>query len=484
VIGSNALAAVPPAFAASPCDASLQSRVDAAPAGATVTAPACIFRETVRIDKPLTLVGQPGMEIRGSDVWSGWVRTGSGWASADEIPALPSVGNVDGRCGERTNRCLLPEQVFADGEALTRVPSSPQPGAGQFALDGKRHVLIADDPTSHTIEVSTRRAWVVSNSDGITLSNLTMRHAANDTLRGAVSNDGHSNWTIQDSALSDAHGAVVSVHHGNNVQVLRSDISRGGDMGIHGTLVNVGLIQGNHIHDNNTDQFSPEWGAGGVKVTEVHDFTIDSNEVDNNAAPGLWCDISCQGVTIANNRVHHNQWQGIIFEISDKAAIHDNVVWQNGWNAPTWGWGAGILVSSSADAEVYNNTVAWNKAGISVIDLNRPDRVTPVNNYVHDNVIVRNTIASGDAWSGLSLAWLNDGTGRLFDPTANNRGANNRYWYDQPEGNGIRGSWQQQYQQLADLQATPGNQGGRYLSDDEQSQLLASHALPAAGGPA
>jgi nitrous oxidase accessory protein NosD len=276
----------------------------------------------------------------------------------------------------------------------------------------------------------------------------------------------------------------VSVHHGNNVQVLRSDISRGGDMGIHGTLVNVGLIQGNHIHDNNTDQFSPEWGAGGVKVTEVHDFTIDSNEVDNNAAPGLWCDISCQGVTIANNRVHHNQWQGIIFEISDKAAIHDNVVWQNGWNAPTWGWGAGILVSSSADAEVYNNTVAWNKAGISVIDLNRPDRVTPVNNYVHDNVIVRNTIASGDAWSGLSLAWLNDGTGRLFDPTANNRGANNRYWYDQPEGNGIRGSWQQQYQQLADLQATPGNQGGRYLSDDEQSQLLASHAVPAAGGPA
>jgi hypothetical protein len=99
-------------------------------------------------------------------------------------------------------------------------------------------------------------------------------------------------------------------------------------------------------------------------------------------------------------------------------------------------------------------------------------------------VIVRNTIASGDAWSGLSLAWLNDGTGRLFDPTANNRGANNRYWYDQPEGNGIRGSWQQQYQQLADLQATPGNQGGRYLSDDEQSQLLASHAVPAAGGPA
>jgi hypothetical protein len=216
-------------------------------------------------------------------------------------------------------------------------------------------------------------------------------------------------------------------------------------------------------------------------VTEVRDFVMDGNEVDNNAAPGLWCDISCDHVTFSNNRVHHNQWQGIIFEISRNASIHDNVVWQNGWAAPSWGWGAGILVSSSADSDVYNNTVAWNKAGISVIDLNRPDRVPSVDNFVHDNEIVRNTV-SGDAWSGLSLAWLNDGTGVLYDPAANNRGVNNRYWYDQPEGDGIRGSWQQQYQRLVDLQATPGNQGGRYLSDDEKTQLLSGKAVPAAPG--
>jgi hypothetical protein len=438
----------------------------------------------VRINKPLTLIGQPGAEIRGSDVWSNWARQGAGWVSTNVLPPLPSVPNVDGRCGEATNRCVLPEQVFVDGKSLSRVIANPQPGAGQFTLDAGRHVVLADDPSDHTIEVSTRRTWVMSNSDGITISSLTMGHAANDALSGALSNDGHSNWTVQDSTLSDAHGAVVSIHNANNLRVLRNDISRGGDMGIHGTLVTSGLVQSNHIHDNNTDQFSAAWGAGGVKVTEVREFVMDANEVDHNAAPGLWCDISCLGVTYSNNRVHHNQWQGIIFEISDKAIIRDNVVWQNGWGAPSWGWGAGILISSSADTEVYNNTVAWNKAGISVVDLNRPDRVSTVNNYVHDNVIVRDTVAAGDAWSDLSLAWLNDGTGRLFDPAANNRGVNNRYWYDQPEGDAIRGSWQQHFQRLADLQATPGNVGGHYLSDDEKSQLLGAQSVPVTGGAA
>src|SRR5262249_54473628 len=222
-----------------------------------------------------------------------------------------------------------------------------------------------------------------------------LRHAASDALQGGLSNDSHSDWTIQDSVLSDAHGADLSLHNGSSLRVLRNDISRGGDMGIHGTLVNDSLIQGNRIHDNALDQFSPKWGAGGAKLTEVHGFVFDANEVDHNRAEGLWCDVKCANVTYSANRVHDNQWEGIVFEVSDGASIHDNVVWQNGWSRTDWAWGAGILVSSAAHAEIFNNTLAWNYAGISIVSQKRPDGILPVGNFVHDNTIVRTTV-NGD----------------------------------------------------------------------------------------
>ena len=62
--------------AACPARSGIQALVDAAAPGATVTVPPCLARETVKIDKPLTLNGQPGAEIRGSDVWTAWTAAG------------------------------------------------------------------------------------------------------------------------------------------------------------------------------------------------------------------------------------------------------------------------------------------------------------------------------------------------------------------------------------------------------------------------
>ncbi len=45
---------------------SLQTLIDSAPPGSTATVPACLYREQVTISKALTLVAEPGAEIRGS----------------------------------------------------------------------------------------------------------------------------------------------------------------------------------------------------------------------------------------------------------------------------------------------------------------------------------------------------------------------------------------------------------------------------------
>ena len=53
-----------------------------------------VARETLSIDKPLTLIGETGAEIRGSDIWSAWQRQGSAWVSADAVPAFNNDTNA------------------------------------------------------------------------------------------------------------------------------------------------------------------------------------------------------------------------------------------------------------------------------------------------------------------------------------------------------------------------------------------------------
>ena len=95
--------------------------------------------------------------------------------------------------------------------------------------------------------------------------------------------------------------------------------------------------------------------------------------VYDNGEKGLWLDVSCFNATISNNRVHDNDTAGIMDETSTNTKINGNAAWANGFGryGAVWGWGAGILVSSSKAAEVWDNTVAWNYAGISVISQDR-----------------------------------------------------------------------------------------------------------------
>ena len=269
---------------------------------------------------------------------------------------------------------------------------------------------------------------------------------------------------------------MVAIHGGSNLRILRNELARGGQAGLLGDSVTQVAVQGNHIHDNNINGFDFVWAAGGAKLTQQQGVVMDSNEVDHNAGPGLWSDVHSQNVTYTKNRVHDNRGAGILFEISDGATIHDNATWNNGWATPNWGWGAGILISSSANADVANNTLAWNAAGISVIEQQRPDAAPTKNVSVHDNLV-----ASTDGPA--ALAWLSE-TGGLFDPSANNQGANNRYWYPDDEGTQSRFAWRSGWiTRLSDLTATRGDTGGKYISTKDKDNALSATSIPSSQPP-
>ena len=455
------------------CARTLQAQIDAAPAGSTLTPLVCVYRETATVNKPLVLSAAPGTEIRGSDVWTGWTKRGAYWVKGP-LPAMTGSGT----CQAGGDSCHWREQIFYGGRPLLHVASNPT--SGQFALDASRNVLLADDPTQHLVEVSTRTSWITGQSDNVTIEGWRMRHAANDAQTGALSPGGYSNWTIQDNVLSDAHGADVEIARGTGHRLLRNDISRGGQLGVMG---GTGLVQANRIHDNNVAGFDAGWEAGGLKAAATAGATWDANEVDHNQGPGLWCDLHCQNITISNNRTHHNLNAGIFFEISTGATIVGNAVWENGWGFRGWGWGGGILLSSSAGVEVARNVVAWNADGITVISQNRPDGIATRGQDVHDNIIASRDDPS-DTDSNLSLGWLQDWSGGMFDASSNNHGQSNAFWYPAPEPGYTRFGWNGPLTRMDDLNSTPAGGGNsRYLTVSEKDQLLTAAQVPLAPEP-
>lgn len=464
-----------PASATSVPSRTIQSMVDSATPGATVVIPAGIYRETVVINKPLTLQGQPGAEIRGSDDWSsGWTQDGKYWVRG----TLPNFANWQHPCSDDSNgRCRWQEQVFLDGQPLYQVAANPAPG--QFTVNSSRQVVLADDPRGRRVEVSTREWWILGGANDVTIDGFTMKHAATPAQYGAISNNGHANWTVRNNVLSDVHGAVVSLRESSGLRLINNVISRGGQEGVHGFQANDSVILGNHIFDNNTEQFNAGWEAGGIKLVNSSGVTVDGNEIYRNGGKGFWCDWECRDLSISNNRVHHNADFGIGLEISSDARIVGNKVWENGWAWHDWGWGAGILVQSSRDVEVLNNVVAWNADGIIVTSQNREGYTDVVNNNVHDNAIISTSLNS---WHEFALGWLEDYAGPLKDPASNNRGANNSYWHAPGAvGPSPMYEWGQanfHVHQLDGFNRTPGEENGRFLSDAEKDQILLQSSMP------
>ena len=223
------------------------------------------------------------------------------------------------------------------------------------------------------------------------------------------------------AASLDSATICVSLNDGSGHRILGSELARCGKEGYFLNLVSGALFESNHIHDNNAaGQFDSGSEAGGGKAMASQDITFKNNTIHTTAAPAsgstAWSDERWSPA----NKVHDNRRDGIFFEISDTATISGNVVWNNGFDDPRWGYGAGITISSSDRAVVSNNTVAWNARGISVISQSR-GALPHTGNIVRDNTIIQRGTA-------FVTGFYEDHDRSLFASSNGNGGSGNRYW--------------------------------------------------------
>jgi parallel beta-helix repeat protein len=316
----------------------------------------------------------------------------------------------------------------------------------------------------------------------VTVEEITFRHAANGpqaeeaALRVSGGVDG---FKLKASRLFEAHGTLLGIVAGTGHRVLDSELARAGQQGFGFAGTSDTEMIGTTIHNNNMDMFDPNWEAGAGKASRVRGLTLSDNVVDQNAGPGLWCDIDCQSVKIVGNRIDHNEGAGILFEISSEATIGGNVVSECGWGNTSWGWGGGIVVSSSRSVDVTGNTLAWNADGISVISQARADRPAGSGTLItlRDNTVLAAPQPT-DTEPAFLVAWLEDWAGPLYSPASQNQDWDDRYWSSQPESSTERFHWTTGLSKLASFRETPGGERGRYLTVAEKDAIVLEAKLP------
>lgn len=325
----------------------------------------------------------------------------------------------------------------------------------------------------------TRKYGFVVGADDVTLDGFEVTATTNPAQDGAIRVRSSDRFTLRNAHIHHTGGACISIIEGSGHRILDSELAYCEQEGFHLAGITDSLIAGNAIHHNNPNNaYSSGWEAGAGKLASgAARVTFEDNDVYANVGWGLWADYVSGEIVFRGNRVHHNTRGGIHFEISSGALIEDNAVWENGWAHTTWGWGAGITVSSSRNVEVRDNVVAWNGDGIAIVSQNRGGAANTVANvYVHHNVVAVAPQPSDSSAVSL-LAWQQDWDGVMYDAPSNNRGAQNRYWHATPEP-GSRFEWDGTIGTLSTFNTTPGEEGGTYLTLAERDAVLAAASIP------
>jgi parallel beta-helix repeat protein len=406
----------------------IQAAVDANPAGTEFLIKAGVHRmQSVRPKPWNRFVGEPGAIMSGARLLTEFQRDGGLWVATGQTQENTKRTGYcfDGTDGmnEASPRCNYPEDLFIDDVPLKHVATKGAVGPGSWYFDypGDR-IYFWDDPTGRTVETSV--ATVAVHGEGATalvFRGLIVEKYANSGQIAAVATMNADDVVIENNIFRLNHAVGVEICCGARGRISGNVITRNGQMGLTSWRGVDLVVEGNEISYNNFAGYRTGWEAGGNKFVETRGLHVINNYSHHNRGKGFWTDGDNVDVLYEGNRIEHNTDYGIFHEVSLAAVIRDNVVIGNGWH--------GILIDTSADAEVYGNTATGNgtrsvPSGYQYQIWSRNGRMGEVglygvwetrNLHVHDNIV-----------SGKYLAGM-VGPSQVFSSAYNNRFEGNDY---------------------------------------------------------
>jgi parallel beta-helix repeat protein len=277
-----------------------------------------------------------------------------------------------------------------------------RPKSGDTFVGEYGAILDGSDWWTTTLEMGAFRAH---NEDinNVTIRNLVIRGMPQRAIhtyssgfcengRCTFSTAGADGWVIENNEIHHStcgvqasNGMIIRnnyIHH-NVGQAPFSDNDRIRGGGFENTLAQNVLFDNNEVAYN-----GPMQKAASLSPNT----TFRNNFVHHNIGSGIWYDGENPGALIENNTVEDNGSMGIFYEVSGSGIIRGNIIRRSGDN--------GMLIATSHNVEVYNNTLIDNFRGINFFIncdvlashpeiINEPFDLQNVS--AHDNTIVVGT---------------------------------------------------------------------------------------------
>ncbi len=356
--------------------ASIQDAIDAATSGSTIVIRGGSYDESVVIPqgKALTLQPYPGEAVwlDGSRAVSSWTSTttakGTTWSTAwsvafDSSPTYtrgaPDGTDVGWSFVNATHPLAAhPDQVWLDGAALAQVGSPSQLVPGTFFVNPDNgRLFLGSDPNGHEVRASdTIKAVTVLGTGSVIRGMGIRRFAPSVPDMGAVVVLG-DNVTLENLSITDNATTGLSVD-ASGATLKKLTVARNGMLGIHADSADDLTATNLLVTDNNTEQFNRAPVAGGMKTTRSRHVSVSSSAFLRNDGNALWFDESVYDGTAVSNDIMDNSGNGLVVELSSLFTLANNVVANNGI--------AGVLISDSNQAAVWNNTVTGNNRDINI----------------------------------------------------------------------------------------------------------------------
>lgn len=221
----------------------IQAAIDANPEDTTF----CFQQGTYRLEDPLdpkndqSFIAAYGAVLNGAKVITGFTQSGSNWIATGFLPSSPST---HGQC--ITDGCTYAQDIFFDGEPLTRVTDLADLAPGKFYEDfAANEIYLRDNPTDHVVEQAYASAIVDSSATGITIKGFIIEKAATISQLAAIQTRSNpANWIIEHNEIRYNHAGGV---YANNGSIVRNNyIHHQGQTGIYGDYGAI-LIEDNEV---------------------------------------------------------------------------------------------------------------------------------------------------------------------------------------------------------------------------------------------
>jgi hypothetical protein len=254
----------------------------------------------------------------------------------------------------------------------------------------------------------------------VRIEGLTIQNYASPDQQGAIMGAGSTGWVVENCEVRYNKHAGIKI--GDRMKVLNNYVHHNLQVGISGVGDSV-LVQGNEVAYNNYKKLFPFGHVlGGIKMVGTRGLVVRGNNVHHNEGNGIWMDIRTVNALVEGNTIVSNSGAGVLHEIGYSAVIRNNTVKSNGFGR-NWLMGAGIMISSSSDAEVYGNTVLDNKNGIVGIQQNRQKDGYDFSSNLKNLNVHHNTVKVPTG----GLSGVSSGVSTLTYTSRNNRFTANSY---------------------------------------------------------